>query len=70
MNVRSCTDAAYWLASPLGRSPSFQADMDDYITKQVRTDELGLLLARWVPADSSGDDEHGSADSLLPHTAA
>jgi len=37
------------------RERCFAADMDDYISKPVRTDDLDRVLARWVP-DEAGKD--------------
>jgi PAS domain S-box-containing protein len=42
------------------RERCFQADMDDYISKPVRTEDLGVVLAKWVPAERV---------SLVPHPA-
>jgi len=37
------------------RERCFRADMDDYISKPVRTDDLDRVLARWVP-DPAGQE--------------
>jgi len=37
------------------RERCFQADMDDYISKPVRTDDLDRVLSRWVP-DEAGQE--------------
>ena len=43
------------------RDRCFQADMDDYISKPVRTEDLGGILAKWVPAEPS---QTGDASKL------
>jgi PAS domain S-box-containing protein len=40
------------------RDRCFAADMDDYVSKPVRIEELGRVLDRWVPADHSEDPLH------------
>jgi len=52
------------------RDRCFAADMDDYISKPVRTEKLGLVLARWVPVDPSEDSGFVSEGSLVPHATA
>jgi PAS domain S-box-containing protein len=51
------------------RDRCFQADMDDYISKPVRTEELGVVLARWVPSADSSEDHGSTVQSVLPHSA-
>jgi two-component system sensor histidine kinase/response regulator len=34
------------------RDRCVEADMDDYVSKPVRTEELGRVLAQWLPADA------------------
>ena len=52
------------------RDRCFRADMDDYISKPVRLQELGAVLARWVPADPAQDEDGRPQGSLVPHNAA
>src|SRR5439155_1265671 len=39
-------------ATQADRDRCFQADMDDYISKPVRPEQLSTVLARWAPADA------------------
>jgi CheY-like chemotaxis protein len=48
------------------REQCFAAGMDDYISKPVRLEELGAVLARWVPPAVSLDPESSQASVLDP----
>jgi len=57
-------------AAQADRDRCFQADMDDYVSKPVRAEELGQVLARWVPGTTSPDRGRSSDDLRPPHTTA
>jgi CheY-like chemotaxis protein len=46
------------------RDRCFQADMDDYISKPVRIDELDVVLERWITTDPINDFENLEAPAL------
>jgi PAS domain S-box-containing protein len=46
------------------RERCVEADMDDYVSKPVRTEELGRVLAEWLPADAPPDDGSPSREYL------
>ncbi|MGI8809322.1 MAG: PAS domain S-box protein [Acidimicrobiales bacterium] len=56
-------------AAEADRNRCFEADMDDYISKPVRSEDLRIVLARWLPGDPSRTDDSAEM-SRIPHTVA
>jgi signal transduction histidine kinase/CheY-like chemotaxis protein len=51
------------------REKCLAAGMDDYVAKPIRPEQLGAVLARWVPIATDnlldGPERHGTADSAV-----
>jgi CheY-like chemotaxis protein len=46
------------------RNRCFEADMDDYLSKPVRSEDLGTVLARWLSGDPTRTDDSSETSGM------